>query len=87
MTIIGFNFDKFYVEKIKPIEPPLKINTNVAVKDVLEEKSSLTNKENKVIRFNFIFKLLFDPKLAELEINGHIHYLAKKDDADKLLND
>jgi hypothetical protein len=87
MPIIGFNFDKLYVEKMKPIEPPLNINTNVAIKDVTEEKTALSGKDDKVLRFNFEFGLEYDPKLADLKIAGHIHYLEKKKEADKLVAD
>ena len=87
MPIIGFNFDKLYVEKMKPIEPPLNINTNVAIKDVVEEKTALSSKDDTVLRVNFLFSLQYDPKLADLQIAGHVHYLEKKKQAEKLIAD
>jgi len=86
MPIIGFNFDKFYVERLKPIEPPLKINTNVAIKDVTEEKTMLSSKEDSILKISFEFSLGYDPKLAELQIAGHIHYMEKKKEAEKLVS-
>ena len=85
MPILGFNFDKFYVEKLKQIEPPLKINTNVAIKDIEEEKTGFSGKDDTVLKINFEFSLGYDPKLADLQLKGHIHYLEKKKEADKLV--
>lgn len=76
MSIVGFNFDKLNVEKLKKIEPPLKIKTSVALKEVKEEETGFIDKKSKMLRIPFEFALIYDPKLAILEIKGHIDYLA-----------
>lgn len=40
MAIAGINFDKILVEKLKPIEAPLKINSNLSLTDITKEKDT-----------------------------------------------
>ncbi|MEA3379138.1 MAG: hypothetical protein U9Q69_05920 [Nanoarchaeota archaeon] len=86
MPIVGFNFDKLYVEKLKKIEPPLRINTNVKIEDIFEEKNDFSSKSTMTLRIPFFFSLDYDPKLAKLEITGHIHFLEKKKKAEEIKN-
>lgn len=87
MPILGLNFDAVHAEKKKELTPPLKINTNVEIVGVSKEDSFFSNKDESVLRFNFEFSLVFDPKdVAELSLKGHIHFLGKTKDNDKVLS-
>jgi len=87
MPILGLNFDAVHAEKKKELSPPLKINTNVEIVSVSKEDSFFSNKDESVLKFNFEFSLVFDPKdVAELGLKGHIHYLGKTKDNDKVLS-
>ena len=86
MPILGLNFDSIHAEKKKELKPPLKINTDVEIVSINKEESFFSNKDEAVLRFNFEFSLIFDPKdVAELKLKGHIHFLAKAKDNDKVL--
>ena len=66
MAIAGINFDKILVEKLKPIEAPLKINSNLSLTDITKEKD--TEKGSAFLRFDFVFNLDYSPKQAVVEI-------------------
>lgn len=86
MPILGLNFDAVHAEKKKELKPPLKINTDVEIVGVSKEESFFSSKDESVLRFNFEFSLVFDPKdVAELKLKGHMHFLAKAKDNDKVL--
>lgn len=87
MPIIGLNFDAVHAEKKKELRPPLKINTDVEIVGVSKEESFFANKDESVLRFNFVFSLIYDPKdVAELSLKGHIHFVGKAKDNDKVLS-
>lgn len=85
MAITGIIFDKFLVEKLKDIEAPLKINSNISVTDVKKEKSS--DKGNAVLRFDFVFGLDYTPKQAVVELKGHILITEKEKDIERIYSD
>lgn len=84
MAITGIIFDKFLVEKLKDIEAPLKINSNVSVTDVSREKSPEKDKAN--LRFDFAFGLDYTPKQAVVELKGHILYSDKEKEIDRMFS-
>lgn len=73
MPIIGFNFDQLNVEKKEPISGQVKINSDLSIKDVQEEKVSLGKTED-ILKFIFEFKIDYD-KNGIILIRGHILYL------------
>ncbi|MDI6737781.1 MAG: hypothetical protein QME12_04675 [Nanoarchaeota archaeon] len=84
MAIAGINFDKILVEKLKKIEAPLKINSNLSLKDLSKEKDS--EKGMALLRFDFIFGLDYAPKQAVLEIKGHVLVKDKEKEVDDVLS-
>lgn len=84
MAIAGINFDKILVEKLKKIEAPLKINSNLSLKDVSKEKDS--EKSMALLRFDFVFGLDYSPKQAVLEIKGHVFVKDKEKQVDDVLS-
>lgn len=85
MPIIGLNFDSVFAEKKKELRPPIKINTNLEITEVKKEEASIGSKDESVLRFNFEFSLIYDPKVADLVLKGHIHYLDNAKNNDKVL--
>lgn len=76
MPIIGFNFDKFNVERKKPLEAPLKVESGMKINDIKKEDIDLGNgKKEKTLRFDYEFIVRYNPKQAEILIEGHMIYL------------
>ncbi|MEK6864373.1 MAG: hypothetical protein AABX27_03720 [Nanoarchaeota archaeon] len=84
MAIAGINFDKILVEKLKPIEAPLKINSNLSLTDITKEKD--TEKGSALLRFDFVFNLDYSPKQAVVEIKGHIFLRDKEKQVDDIIS-
>lgn len=78
MPILGINFDKLSVEKKKAIQGNLNVEVNVKIVDVSKEEMSFSSKETSVLRIDFAYSLRYDPKVADLVINGHLHFLEDK---------
>ncbi|HII15809.1 MAG TPA: hypothetical protein HA362_05870 [Nanoarchaeota archaeon] len=83
MPIAGLQFDKILVEKLKPLEAPLKINSNLSIKDVSKEDASV--KGNACVRFDFVFGLDYTPKQANVELKGHLLFMEKEKEVDSIL--
>lgn len=82
MAITGIVFDKFLVERLKDIEAPLKINSNISVTDVGREKSP--EKDKASLRFDFVFGLDYTPKQAVVELRGHLLFAEKEKEIDRI---
>jgi len=74
MPIIGFNFDKINIEKLKKVEGKVSIKHNIGIKDVNEEKL-LIGKSEEVLNFSFEYEVQYEPKIGNLLLKGTIIYL------------
>ena len=72
MPIIGFNFDKFLVEKKKELEPPIKVDSGMKIVDVKKEEITVGGMKESILRFDYEFTVKYDPKQAEVLIEGHL---------------
>lgn len=86
MPMIGLNFDKIVADKMKPVKAPLKINSNLTVTS-LEKSGMDAPKGFTMLRFNFEFKLNYEPKTAEILVGGHVLYSEKDKEADAMLGE
>jgi len=72
MDIIGFNFKKIFLERLKPLEGQLKIDSNIKIEEIKEQKIEFLNNE-KALEFSFLFTIVYNPnKMAEIEFKGNI---------------
>lgn len=86
MTVISFAFDKYNVERKKPLEVPINVENGMNITDVREEEIPLSNgKKEKVLRFHYEYKVDYKPNQAIIEIGGHLIYLPPKGDAKEIL--
>ena len=88
MAIISFTFDKMQVERLNPLETPLKVEFNMRVLDVKEEDVAVgAGRKEKVLRFFFEFKVDYTPKQAYILLEGNLVYFDEKEDADKVVKE
>lgn len=85
MNIIGFNFTKIKAEKLKQLESNVKINNNIKIKSIEKEDVTFI-KEKDSFKLEFEFSLEFEPKVAELSLEGFILFIIDKKDSKDLLN-
>ncbi|MBU2589189.1 MAG: hypothetical protein KKA65_01415 [Nanoarchaeota archaeon] len=82
MSIVGLGFDKLLVDKKRPVQAPLKINSNLVVTSLEKVEG-----KNPLLKFNYEFKLNYDPKIAEVIVGGHVLYTDKEKILDNILKE
>ena len=86
MPVVGFNFDKFHVERKKPLEAPLNVDTGMKIVDIKQEEIPLSgDKTQTVMKVDYEFSVRYDPKQAEILIEGHLMFLEEKDKLVKMI--
>jgi len=79
MPVIAFNYSRINAAKLKEIDSPVKTKTDVKLKEIKKKKLPV----GKVLEMHFEFRIVYDPKVAELELGGYLYYL----DDEKVLNE
>lgn len=74
MPIIGFNFEKFLVERTAPLEKGIKVTNSMQITDVNEETIEIAYKKQDTLKVNFEFSLIYAPKIGKITINGFLRY-------------
>ncbi len=75
MRIIGFNFTKISIEKLKEsseLKEQLKINTQIDVPELTEVKSHILKTKEEIIGAKFTYGVNYDPGFAKIELEGRI---------------
>jgi hypothetical protein len=76
MAIIGVNFTKINVEKKDLAKGKININNNISIKDI--KKKDLAPGKNinqKGLQFIFSFASKYEPKLAEIKLEGEVLFV------------
>ncbi len=72
MAVVGFNFTKMLAErKISP-KGEIKVNINLAIKDIFEEKLDLGKKKQSGLRYTFEFQTMYAPNIGTITLTGNI---------------
>jgi len=75
MRIIGFNFTKISIEKLKEpseLKEQLKINTQIDVPELTEVKSHILKTKEEIIGAKFTYGVNYKPDFAKVELEGRI---------------
>lgn len=83
MPIVGFNYSKFNVEKLKQINEKMNIKSDVQITNVKEEKLPTGKTKTDGLKFEFTYKINYEPKVGVITLNGFIFYM----DDSKVLKD
>ena len=87
MPIIGFNFDKMYIERKKPISKDIKVKNDMVIKDIKPIKVGFAKKQEEVLKFDFKYTAKYDPNIAEILIEGNVLYLSEEKETKKILEE
>lgn len=72
MKILGFNFTKIHIEKLKDRVENLKIGTRIDVSDILSTKADMLKTREEILAIRFTFGLDYEPELAKIDLEGNI---------------
>jgi len=70
MKLVGFNFNKINIEKMKNDLKDLKINTSINLKEIKEIKADLIKSKDILLSVSFNYSINYDPKIAEINFEG-----------------
>ncbi|HLC57888.1 MAG TPA: hypothetical protein VJH95_04915 [Candidatus Nanoarchaeia archaeon] len=79
MAILGLTFDKITIEKDRKLieqtqSKNIQVNYNIAIKNLEEDELKL-QVQQKILRFDFTFSIIYNPKIGVVELLGHLLYV------------
>ena len=86
IKVVGFNFKKINVEKTSDTMKDLKINTKIDISDIEEAKSELLKGDDKILKIKFSYIIEYNPKIANIALEGSIILTTDKDESKKILD-
>jgi hypothetical protein len=72
MKVLGFNFDKIHVEKLKSQYQDLKVSTKMDLMEITELKPEMFKTKEELLNIKFSFSLDYSPEVAKIEFTGTI---------------
>jgi hypothetical protein len=72
MRLIGFNFTKISVERLKDITENLKFNTKIDISSIEPIHSNDFKVKDEPLKINFVYSVFYEPEFAKIELAGSI---------------
>ena len=75
MRVIGFNFTKINIERLKDTleaSEQLKISTQIDVPELKDIKSDILRTKEEILAAKFTYGVNYDPSFAKVELEGKI---------------
>ena len=85
MRIIGFDLNKINIERTGNVKGEIKINNNVAIKEIDKIAVPIKRENQEGLRFGFEFTSNYEPKLGHILINGNVVIVEDKKKAEDIL--
>lgn len=87
MRLMGFNFEKIGVERMKDTVDKLSVDTNIDVLDVREIKTDILSDKETLLQAKFSYVVKYDPGFAKIEINGSVLFAVDEKEAKEILKE
>ena len=87
MKVVGFNFTKISVEKLKESSADFKIKTGIEVPEINPVKANILKGEDELIEVKFLYNVDYTPSIAKVELAGGIVFSLKPKMAKQILKD
>jgi hypothetical protein len=87
MKIMGFNFTKISIEKLKDRSESLKINTHIDVTEIKELKTDILKTEEQIIGVKFSYSVKYEPEFANIDFKGSILLSLEEDKAKEVIKE
>lgn len=83
--ILNFLIDRIHVERKNNPKTNIEARNNLKITEIKEESLEPLSKE-KVLKFSFLYSVLYEPQIANLEISGSILYKNEEKKLKDILN-
>ncbi len=70
MRVIGFNFTKISIEKLKEITEVPKVKTEINIPEIKGVKSTILKTKEEIIEAKFEYIVNYEPESAKINIEG-----------------
>ena len=70
MKVIGLNFDKISVERLKDKAENIHIKTNIDISEIRKIESDLLKTKSELIEARFSYGVQYDPEYAKIDLGG-----------------
>jgi len=70
MRVIGFNFTKISIEKLKEITEVPKVKTEINIPEIKGVKSTILKTKEEIIEAKFEYIVNYEPESAKVNIEG-----------------
>jgi len=70
MRILGFNFDKISIEKLKDRTENLNIKTNIDISEIKKIESDILKTNDELVQAKFSYSVKYEPGFADIDIKG-----------------
>ena len=87
MKVIGFNFTKISVEKLKESGGDFKIKTGIEIPEINQVKENILKGNEELIEAKFIYSVNYTPDIAKVELEGGIVFSLEPKLAKQILKD
>lgn len=84
MRILGFNFEKISSERKKPLTGEIKINSNITINKIEEEKIDIMKEQ--ALKFNFTFSITYS-EAANVVFEGFVVANVEKEEYKEILKE
>lgn len=85
MTIIGINLTRINAERKEAPKEKVTINNNISIKNLEKKDLAVGTAKQDAIRFMFEFKSKYEPKFAEIGIDGDVLFLSTAAEVKRLV--
>jgi hypothetical protein len=85
MNIIGFNFNKISIERKDAAKGELKVSNKLEISNITKEEISIS--KDGALKVDFEYIIEYEPKVAVIELKGHLLVLAEEKDSKEILKE
>jgi hypothetical protein len=72
MKVVGFNFDKISVEKLKERTDKLKVTTQIDVSEIKQLKPGFLKTKEDLLKVKFYYGVKYEPGFALVDLKGTV---------------
>ena len=72
MRVVGFNFTKISIEKLKAEAENIKIDTDISVLDIKQAKSGVFKTKEELLEAKFSYNVNYDPDFVKVGLDGRV---------------
>mgnify|MGYP001614650279 FL=1 len=70
MRVVGFNFDKISIERLKDRTEKLNIKTNIDVSELKSLESDILKTKESLLQAKFSYSVNYEPDYAKVDLRG-----------------